>query len=297
MKRAWTTLLFTLLAATVARAQYDVMILNPDARSAGMGGVAMTGIGSSHAIFGNASAALFSRIPYQISSTYSGHDGGNSYAVSGYGRIGGRSVLEAGWRMFDYRGGSDMAFDAGYSRFVAPRVALGLTARYVRHKPDVGSSDHALAVDLSASSRLPLAALPENSAIVLGARLANLGGYLKRPDGASHVLPIQLKAGAALDWWIRDSHELIFAADYGYFFAPSPVRGSEISVGMEYNLMQLLRIRGGYHVGERERYYPNYASVGVGLRFMHLRLDLSYLFADKNTVLHRAYSLSFGLDF
>ena len=66
MKRFWITLLFALAATGAVQAQYDMLILNPDARSSGMGGVAMTGIGSSHAIFGNASAALFSRIPYQI---------------------------------------------------------------------------------------------------------------------------------------------------------------------------------------------------------------------------------------
>ncbi len=297
MKRFWITLLFALAATGAVQAQYDMLVLNPDARSSGMGGVAMTGIGSSHAIFGNASAALFSRIPYQISSTYSGHDGGNYYAVSGYGRLGGRSVLEAGWRMFDYRGGSDMAFDASYSRFVIPTVALGITARYVRYNPDASSSNQALAVDLSASSRLPLPALPENSALLLGAKLANLGGYLNRSVDGQHLLPVNLQVGAALDWWILDSHELTLAADYGYYFTPGVVSGSEISVGVEYNLMQLVQFRGGYHVGQRSRYYPNYGSVGVGLRFMHVRLDLSYLFASRSSLLHNAYSLSLGLDF
>lgn len=297
MKRFWVTLLCVLAATSAVRAQYDMLILNPDARSSGMGGVAMTNIGSSHAIFGNASAALFSRIPFQISSTYSGHDGGNYYAVSGYGRIGARSVLEAGWRMFDYRGGSDMAFDASYSRFVIPSVALGITARYVRYNPDAAAANHALAVDLSTSCRLPLPALPENSALVLGAKLANLGGYLTRSVEGSHLLPVNLKVGAALDWWIRDAHEVTLAADYGYYFTPSAVSGSEISVGVEYNLMQLIRFRGGYHVGQRSRYYPNYGSVGVGLRFMHVRLDLSYLFASRSSALHNAYGLSFGFDF
>lgn len=295
MRKLWFTL-FALLTTIAVRAQYDVMLLNPDARSTAMGGIAMTGIGSSHAIFGNASAALFSRTPFQISSTYSGHDGGNYYAVSGYGRLGG-SALEAGWRMYDYRGGSDMAFDAGYSRFVIPAVALGITARYVRHNPDHADANHALAVDLSTAWRLPLVALPENSALVVGAKLANLGGWLDRPSGSRRILPVNLQAGAALEWWIRDSHGLTFAADYGYYFTPDVVRGSEISVGVEYNFMQLLQIRGGYHVGEQSRYYPNYASVGAGLRFMHIRLDLSYIFAGKDTPLHNAYSLSFGLDF
>ncbi len=45
-----------------------------------------------------------------------------------------------------------------------------------------------------------------------------------------------------------------------------------MSVGAEYNLMQLVQLRTGYHYGERRDYYPSYWTVGAGVRILHLRL-------------------------
>lgn len=70
-----------------------------------------------------------------------------------------------------------------------------------------------------------------------------------------------------------------------------------MSVGAEYNLMQLVQLRTGYHYGEQRDYYPSYWTVGAGVRILHLRLDFAYLFAKKDTLLRNTYSISFGLDF
>lgn len=50
---------------------------------------------------------------------------------------------------------------------------------------------------------------------------------------------------------------------------------------MEYSLMQLLQFRVGYHGGESRLYYPDYFSLGVGVRFMHLCFDAGYTVAKK----------------
>lgn len=60
-----------------------------------------------------------------------------------------------------------------------------------------------------------------------------------------------------------------------------------MSVGAEYNLMQLVQLRTGYHYGERRDYYPSYWTVGAGVRILHLRLDFAYLFAKKHTLLQQ----------
>ena len=112
-----------------------------------------------------------------------------------------------------------------------------------------------------------------------------------------HSLPVDLTAGAALDTFLSDAHEITVGADLGYYFYPKDVRGYQMSLGVEYNLMQLVQFRGGYHYGEQRYYYPSYWSAGVGVRILHLRLDFAYLFAKKETLLHNTYSLSFGFDF
>ena len=124
--------------------------------------------------------------------------------------------------------------------------------------------------------------------------MANLGGYFGDTD---FRLPMSLTAGAALDTFLTDAHEITVGADLGYCCTPRAVRSLLLSVGAEYNLMQLLQIRAGYHYGEDRTFCPSYASVGDGVRFLHLRLDFAYLIAPERSLMYNTYSISFGFDF
>ena len=134
-------------------------------------------------------------------------------------------------------------------------------------------------MDLSAAYQLPLENVGSYSTLRAGAKLGNLGGYVHDTD---YTLPMDFTVGAALDTFLTDAHEITVGTDLGYYFSPSSVRGFQMSVGAEYNLMQLVQLRTGYHYGERRDY---------------LRLDFAYLFAKKHTLLRNTYSISFGLDF
>lgn len=292
MKRP--TLILTLcICAFGARAQ-EATLPTPDAKSLGMGGVTMTTLSASHAIYNNPSMAIFSQSPSQISSSYFGQEDFDAYAVTGMCRFDNVNLAQIGWRQYlRGRGNSDMAVDLGYSRRIGEKWAVGIVGRYMHLRRPEASAD-ALAVDLSASYALPLERLGTYSVLRAGAKLGNLGGYL---DNSDRTLPMNLTAGAALDTFLTDAHQITVGTDLGYYFSPDAVRGFQLSVGAEYNLMQLFQLRAGYHYGERREYYPSYATIGAGVRFLHLRLDFAYLFAAKDTVLHNTYSLSFGLDF
>lgn len=292
MKRP--TLILTLcICAFGARAQ-EATLPTPDAKSLGMGGVTMTTLSASHAIYNNPSMAIFSQSPSQISSSYFGQEDFDAYAVTGMCRFDNVNLAQIGWRQYlRGRGNSDMAVDLGYSRRIGEKWAVGIVGRYMHLRRPEASAD-ALAVDLSASYALPLERLGSYSVLRAGAKLGNLGGYL---NNSGRTLPMNLTAGAALDTFLTDAHEITVGTDLGYYFSPDAVRGFQLSVGAEYNLMQLFQLRAGYHYGERREYYPSYATIGAGVRFLHLRLDFAYLFAAKDTVLHNTYSLSFGLDF
>lgn len=285
-----------LLAACAAmfgvRAQESVLP-SPDAKSLGMGGVVTTTLSASHALYNNAAGAAFSPVQMQLSTTFFTQKTYNYYVVSGFYNFDARNYLQAGWRLFRReKGNSDMMVDLGYARRIGERWSVGVVSRYTHLKrPD--RTDDGLAADLSAMYVLPLEGIGSYSALRAGAKLANLGGYFGDNDCE---MPVNLTAGAAFDTYITDAHEVTLAADLGYYFNPSPVRGFQASVGAEYNLMQLFQLRGGYHYGEK-RYYPSYASVGAGVRFMHLRLDFAYLFAAADTYLHNTYTFSLGFDF
>ncbi|MDE5579772.1 MAG: PorV/PorQ family protein [Alistipes sp.] len=285
---------FLLLGLASGRAQEVAWLSSPDAKTLGMGGVAMTALAGSHAIYNNPSMASFSLMPSQVSSSYFGQGGSDYYAVTGYWRFDNFNLTQLGWRQFlRERGNSDMAVDLGYSRRIGDCWAVGAVTRYSHFRRPEGSGD-ALAVDLSVGWMKPLNDVGEFSALRAGARVANLGGSFRKSD---RLLPVNVAAGAAFDTYLSDAHEVTVGADVGYFCSPSAARGWQVSVGAEYNLMQLVQFRAGYHYGERRTPCPSYASVGAGLRILHLRLDFAYLFAPKSSAWHNTYSISFGLDF
>ena len=257
MKRLTTTL--ALLAAALYATAQEATLPTPDAKALGMGGVAMTTLSGSHAIYNNSATAIFSQMPSQVSSSYYGQGEFDYYAVTGFCRFDNVNLAQIGWR------------------------------QYLRER---GNND--MAVDLSAAWSMPLENVGSYSTLRVGGKLGNLGGYLGKTD---YTLPMDLTAGVALDTFLSDAHEITVGADWGYYFSPARVRGFQMSVGAEYNLMQLIQLRAGYHYGERRNYYPTYGSVGAGVRFLHLRLDFAYLIARKETLLHNTYSISFGLDF
>lgn len=280
------------MTALPSSAQSYSMMLSPDAKAMGMGGVMMTTLSASHSIYGNASSVVFSQTPLQFSSSYYNQNEYDYYVVSGQYVIDGRNAVQLGWRQLRRGYQKDMAVDANYSRRLGERWAVGITARYYRYT-FLSGANNALAADLSALYVLPLP-MSERMTLRAGARLANLGAWLDGPGGA---LPVNASVGAALDTYFTDAHELTVGVDLAYYARSGFIRGAQASIGAEYNLMQLVQLRAGYHLGGDTYHNPNYATVGAGVRFMHLRLDFGYIFAKKDTPLHNTYSISFGLDF
>ncbi|MDE6623132.1 MAG: PorV/PorQ family protein [Alistipes sp.] len=292
MKRPILTLL--LCAGILCVRAQEPLLPTPDAKALGMGGVTMTALSASHAIYDNAAMGLFSRDQTQLSSSYYGSADFDAYAVTGAARIGTDNLVQAGWRQHIREAGdNDMAVDLGYSRKIGGRWAVGVVGRYTHLKRPETSAD-AVAVDLCAAFSQPLELAGRYATLRAGARLADLGGYV---GDSAYTLPTNLTAGAALDTYLSDAHEVTVGADLGYCFDPAAAQGFLLSVGAEYNLMQLVQLRAGYHYGERAAYCPSFASVGAGVRFLHLRLDFAYLFAKRDTALRNTYSFSFGLDF
>lgn len=292
MKRLIGTLFAS--AAVYTAAAQETLLTSPDAKSLGMGGVVMTTISGSHAIYNNSASAIFSPSPAQISSSYYSQDEYDYYSVSGFWRFDNINLAQIGWREFRRDPNNrDMSVDVGYSRRLSDRWAVGVVARYGHFKRFDATAD-ALSVDLSALYSLPLENIGSYSVLRAGAKIGNLGGYLNATD---MTLPMNFTVGTALDTFLSDAHEVTVGVDLGYYFTPSVVRGFQASVGAEYNLMQLFQVRAGYHYGEKRQLYPSYTSIGAGVRFMHLRLDFAYLFAKRDTPLRDTFSLSFGFDF
>lgn len=281
------------LGAGHAAAQ-EGLLPSPDAKSLGMGGLAMTTTGVSHALYHNAALSAFSDSPIQLSSSFYKQSSYDFYSVTGSAGFGDHNRLHAGWRQYlREKGDSDQAVDLGYSRRIGPEWGIGIVGRYL-HLRRPGANADALAADVSVAWSHPLEHVGSYSTLRLGAKVANLGGYIGHASGE---LPTSVTAGIALDSFLSDAHEITVGLDAGYCCTPSAVRGFYGSVGAEYNLMQFVQLRAGYHYGEKSDWSPSYTSVGAGVRFLHLRLDFAYLIAARSNRMHNTYSLSFGLDF
>ncbi|MFR8225337.1 MAG: hypothetical protein ACLU9X_13555 [Alistipes shahii] len=130
--------LVTLLAALAALQTYaqriEATLPSPDAKSLGMGGVMMTTLSGSHAIYNNSATAIFSHTPSQVSSSYYGQRSFDYYAVSGFCRFDNINLVQAGWRQFlREHGNNDMAVDLGYARRIGDPV--GRRHRRPLHAP------------------------------------------------------------------------------------------------------------------------------------------------------------------
>ena len=172
--------LVTLLAALAALQTYaqriEATLPSPDAKSLGMGGVMMTTLSGSHAIYNNSATAIFSHTPSQVSSSYYGQRSFDYYAVSGFCRFDNINLVQAGWRQFlREHGNNDMAVDLGYARRIGDRWAVAIVGRYMHLKrPDISAD--ALAVDLSAAWQRPLENVGSYSTLRAGAKLGNWAG-------------------------------------------------------------------------------------------------------------------------
>lgn len=292
MKRLATLLLSLLVLSTVQAQEMALPVI--DARSLGMGAVTMATPTGAHALYNNAAMSAFSPFPAAISTSYYGQADFDYYGVSGYARCGGKHVVQAGWRQYlREHGNRDSALDLGYTLRPSEQWAVGVVGRYM-HLKRYEEHAEALAFDLSAAWQQGVETIGEFSWLRVGAKISNIGGFL---EDTPYDLPMNLKVGAALETYFSDVHQLTLGFDAGYYFTPSSVRGFEAALGAEYTLMQLIRLRAGYHLGERKAYYPSFGSLGVGISLLHLRVDFAYLLAERESLLHDTYSISFGLDF
>ena len=104
--------------------------------------------------------------------------------------------------------------------------------------------------------------------------------------------PLTAKAGASLFVPFGDAHSLLSTVDLGYRLAPVGMKSLLANVGLEYSLMQLLKFRAGYAHNTYD-----YATVGLGLRFMHVQIDASYWAAGQNCPWRNTFRVGVGLEF
>ncbi len=318
MKKIVLTLAISILALSVSA--QDFAILNPDARTAAMGDATVAATADAYSIYNNAAAPLFEYHTMQVGYVYapwmpSVQKGSDLMSVAGYVKLGQRHSLAIGGRMFrepklttdgdypfiptdengnpnykvgEFKRPNGKSLEVAYGLKVCDKVALALTARYLRYANGLGNNYSAVNFDLALYSQIPLK-FREEAAVNIGAQVSN-GGFSITDNGFRQ--PLTAKVGASLYAPFGDSHSLLAEVDLGYRIMPAGLKGLMANVGLEYSLMQLLKFRAGY----AHNIY-DYATVGLGLRFMHVQVDASYWAAGDNCPWRNTFRVGVGLEF
>ncbi len=312
-------------SATIVSAQ-EFLTINPDVRTSGMGDANVATSSEEYSIFNNAAASLFDYNRFRVGFSYTPwmsdvKSGYNMYSLGGFFSINQKHSIAFGTRIYNEPkltptdvGGTDFPFnptddngnpiemesfrplsfsaDLAYAFMISKHVGLSVTGRYVQSKYGDLFTNSAVGFDIAAYSQIPLDVMLNDAWISIGAKVADLG--FSFGDG-TYKLPMRANVGAAIYAPITESHSIQGTVDLGYRFAPSINKSFGFSVGAEYTAMDMISVRAGYHVADADNF--NYATFGAGVRFMHIRVDASYLLAGKDSPLRNSYRIGVGLYF
>lgn len=141
----------------------------------------------------------------------------------------------------------------GFTYKATDHVVAGVKARFCNADIISGNKMNAVAIDLGAQY--------VSDCFMVEAAGANVGTdyALARVDG--YYFNNGLKAGAGVDCLFKG--------------------GFMCAAGLEYGLKDIAFFRAGYHYGSAEA-LPSFASVGFGLKYVGLSLNLAYLLASES---------------
>ncbi len=193
----------------------------------------------------------------------------------------------------------------GTAKFIYSNLATG-------QSPDGGSqpitSGKSGAIDISMTYKKPIKMAAGNSSLMVGAVVSNIGAkiaYLRSSD----FLPTNLGVGAAWDIPFDQFNSLVVALDINKLLVPTPQPndttrawkqlspisgifksfgdapggfGEEIkeltySLGLEYWYDKQFAVRAGYFNENKSKGGRQYFTVGLGLKYNVLGINLSYL--------------------
>lgn len=308
-----------LCLCTLPISAQGILELSTDARSTGMGGVATAVSAGNGVAFHNASLAAFrtdkAAVSYSYSPTLSHlQDGYNLHTVSGFAKLGKKYGQTAGFRYYGLPEGErtdpngavigtikprEWAAELGYFYEVLHNLSLSINLRYVSSDLDIEGMNaaDAFCFDFGASYRQAISAWMDGKASwTVGFNLKNIGGKLDYGEGGKVSLPGSASVGGALQLPFNENNALECGVDIDYLL-PSELEGLQAGIGAEYTFLKHGMLRAGYHLGNEDKGYSNYGSVGCGVRFFQVQGDFAYVLAGNDSPMKNLWQVSLGIAF
>ncbi len=256
--------------------------INPDPASAALAGTGIARTADAYALENNVAAAALGGPAMDVSVGYGRWQpqaaAVNVISAAGYYRITDKLALGLRFKDFAYPeytvvsaagrpGGSFSPMEVAFGLGAAYQLADGLSAGVSLHY--VNSS---LAEDAKASAfGADLALKFEKDGFHAGLSVNNLGSAVNYGNG-NYSQPGIVRAGCAYS-----IAGLTASAEADYLFTGGVMAG----LGLEYGIADIVFLRGGFHYGDAVKAIPTHASLGLGLKYAGVHLDVAFLTASK----------------
>lgn len=183
----------------------------------------------------------------------------------------------------------DLRIGAGFAWRVIDCLSVGVGLNYASSSLAPSSESYSGSMS-SFAADVQLMYVTGNFDISLSA--SNLGSSVKSASGQSFGLPMnaRLAAGYGNEF---GRHHLSAGLEGGMFFGGASAAFA--GVGAEYMYNDFVAVRAGWHYGSEKAVIPTFASVGLGLCFAGVNIDVAYLIAAGDSPLQN--SMSFGLGY
>lgn len=169
---------------------------------------------------------------------------------------------------------SDIYVNAGFAWRFLPYLSLGANVGYATSSLAEGHSYGALAADVFLMGKF--------NGFKVTAGVANVGTSVKAAGGADFCIPGSIALGAGYEALFAEKHSIDILLDADYYFSG----WLAVAAGAAYTFNDLVSVKAGYRYGGTSP-LPSYASVGAGVKFAGVKLDLAYMLASgpmKNTL-------------
>jgi len=254
-----------------------------------------------------------------------------------YFSLGNIEFVDAGGQTLGSQNPREFGIDFGYSRKIASKLSLGVALRYISSKLASGTysgsvykAGNAFAGDISLYHD---GNGKDGTGFSWGVVLSNLGtkiGYTSDAKDKDYI-PANLGLGIAYTKAFDESNVITFGLDVNKLLVPTPPTdsagiadyknkpiisswfssfgdagsfGNEIkelqaSVGIEYVYDNQFAVRGGYFYEDRSQGNRKYFTLGIGLKYNIIGINMSYLIPSGNGITRNPLSntLRFGLTF
>lgn len=155
----------------------------------------------------------------------------------------------------------------GVSYRIVDFLSLGLSARLTKSDIAPETSSNVFGVDAGVFF--------QKNNIRAGISANNLGSKVKYGEN-TYSQPSLVKAGAGYTIGLGAS-SIAVNAEADVLFSGGFMAG----LGAEYSFDDLVFVRAGYHYGDDKKAIPSYGSLGAGVKFFGVRLDVAYLVGSQ----------------